>query len=81
LTMACKAEEIAHKILASAKDLKLTSGRGPLGLAAAAAYLASVLTGDRKSPREIAEIAQVTEATLKKHVNMLTDRLLFTVSL
>lgn len=61
LTMQGKVEEIAHKILASAKELKLTSGRGPTGIAAAASYIASVLTGERKTQREIAEIAQVTK--------------------
>ena len=59
-----KVEEIAHKILAAAKELKLTSGRGPTGIAAAS-YVASVLTGERKTQREIAEIAQVTEVTIR----------------
>ena len=46
-----KVEEIAHKILASAKELKLTSGRGPTGIAAAASYIASVLTGETKDTK------------------------------
>ena len=49
---------IAHKILSSAKEMKLTSGRGPTEIAAAS-YIASVLTGERKTQRGIAEIAQV----------------------
>ncbi|MEM2816552.1 MAG: transcription initiation factor IIB, partial [Candidatus Bathyarchaeia archaeon] len=56
LTMQGKVEEIAHKILAVAKDLKLTSGRGPTGIAAAARYKASVRTGERKTQREKDEI-------------------------
>jgi len=60
LTMQGKVEEIAHKILFTAKELKLTSGRGPTGIAAAASYIAAILTGERKTQREIAEIAQVT---------------------
>ena len=43
MTMQGKVEEIAHKILAAAKELKSTSGRGPTGIAAAASYVASVL--------------------------------------
>jgi len=81
LTMQGKVEEIAHKILTAAKELKLTSGRGPTGIAAAASYIASVLTGERKTQREIAEIAQVTEVTIRNRYKELVERLLFTISL
>jgi len=81
LTMQGKVEEIAHKILSAAKDLKLTSGRGPTGIAAAASYIASVLTGERKTQREIAEIAQVTEVTIRNRYKELVERLQFVISL
>jgi len=81
LTMQGKVEEIAHKILAAAKDLKLTSGRGPTGIAAAASYIASVLTGERKTQREIAEIAQVTEVTIRNRYKELVERLMFNITL
>jgi len=81
LTMQGKVEEIAHKILATAKELKLTSGRGPTGIAAAASYIASVLTGERKTQREIAEIAQVTEVTIRNRYKELVERLQFVISL
>ena len=81
LTMQGKVEEIAHKILGTAKELKLTSGRGPTGIAAAASYIASVLTGERKTQREIAEIAQVTEVTIRNRYKELVERLLFVISL
>jgi transcription initiation factor TFIIB len=75
LTMQGKVEEIAHKILATAKELKLT------GIAAAASYIASVLTGERKTQREIAEIAQVTEVTIRNRYKELVERLMFQISL
>jgi transcription initiation factor TFIIB len=81
LTMQGKVEEIAHKILATAKELKLTSGRGPTGIAAAASYIASVLTGERKTQREIAEIAQVTEVTIRNRYKELVERLMFQISI
>ena len=81
LTMQGKVEEIAHKILAVAKELRLTSGRGPTGIAAAASYIASVLTGERKTQREIAEIAQVTEVTIRNRYKELVERLLFIISI
>ncbi len=81
LTMQGKVEEIAHKILVAARELKLTSGRGPTGIAAAASYIASVLIGERKTQREIAEIAQVTEVTIRNRYKELVERLMFKMSL
>ena len=81
LTMQGKVEEIAHKILAAAKELKLTSGRGPTGIAAAASYIASVLTGERRTQREIAEIAQVTEVTIRNRYKELVERLMFQMTM
>jgi transcription initiation factor TFIIB len=81
LTMQGKVEEIAHKILTTAKEQKLTSGRGPTGIAAAASYVASVLTGERKTQREIAEIAQVTEVTIRNRYKELVERLWFIISI
>ncbi len=81
LTMQGKVEEIASKILKAARELKLTSGRGPTGIAAAASYIASVLVGERKTQREIAEIAQVTEVTIRNRYKELVDHLLFIMSL
>ncbi len=81
LTMQGKSEEIAHKILVMARNLRLTSGRGPTGIAAAASYIASVLMGERKTQREIAEVAQVTEVTIRNRYKELVERLLFVTSL
>jgi len=81
LKMQGKAEEVAHKILAAAKELKLTSGRGPAGMAAAASYIASVLSGERMTQREVAEIAEVTEVTIRNRYKELVERLMFQISL
>jgi transcription initiation factor TFIIB len=81
LTLQGKVEEIAHKILLAAEKLKLTSGRGPTGIAAATSYIASVLTGERKTQREVAEIAQVTEVTIRNRYKELVQRIQFIVYL
>jgi transcription initiation factor TFIIB len=81
LMMQGKAEEFAHKILAAAKELKLTSGRGPMGMAAAASYIASVLSGERRTQREVAEIAEVTEVTIRNRYKELVKRLMLQISL
>jgi len=81
LTMQGKVEEITHKILATAKEMRLTAGRGPSGIAAAASYIASVLTGERKTQREIAQIAQVTEVTIRNRYKELVERMYFQMSI
>ena len=81
LTMQGMVEEIAHKTLETAKEARLTSGRAPTGIAAAASYIASVLTGERKTQREIAEIAQVTEVTIRNRYKELAEKLQFNISI
>jgi transcription initiation factor TFIIB len=81
LTMQGKTEEVAHQILFVAKELKLISGRGPTAMAAATSYIASILVGERKTQREIAEIAQVTEVTIRNRYKELAERLQFNIYL
>ncbi len=68
-------ESIALKILDLAIEMRLTSGRGPAGMAAAATYIASVLTGERRTQGEIARSAQVTEVTIRNRYKELTQKL------
>jgi transcription initiation factor TFIIB len=82
LVMQGKVEQVASKILKTASELKLTSGRGPAGIAAAAAaYIGAVLVGERRTQREIAEIAQVTEVTIRNRYKELNERVLFVTAL
>jgi transcription initiation factor TFIIB len=81
LAISGRAEGVAIKILETAKRMKLTSGRGPTGIAAAATYVATVLTNERKTQREIAEIANVTEVTIRNRYKELLERLLIEVPL
>ncbi|MDR0798031.1 MAG: transcription initiation factor IIB, partial [Nitrososphaerota archaeon] len=76
-----KIEEITHKILVAAKDNKLTAGRSPIGIAAAASYIALILIDERKTQKEIADIAQTTETTIKNRYKELVNRLMFEISL
>jgi transcription initiation factor TFIIB len=63
------------EILKLAAREELTSGRGPTGLAAAALYIASVLCGERKTQREVAEVAGVTEVTIRNRYKELSSKL------
>ena len=63
------------EILKEAANKELTSGRGPTGIAAASLYIASVLCGERRTQREIAETAGVTEVTIRNRYKELTRKL------
>jgi transcription initiation factor TFIIB len=81
LGLAGKVETIALRTLQVASRMRLTSGRGPTGIAAAATYIASVLVGEKRTQREIAEIANVTEVTIRNRYKELLDRLEICVKL
>lgn len=53
------------EILSQALSLELTSGRGPIGIAAAALYIAGLLQGERRTQRDISEVSGVTEVTIR----------------
>ncbi len=65
----------AHELLQMAAEKELTSGRGPTGVAAAAIYIASILTNNRRTQREVAEVAGVTEVTIRNRYKELTEKL------
>ncbi|HEC86701.1 MAG TPA: transcription initiation factor IIB [Thermoplasmatales archaeon] len=65
----------AIEILKDAADKELTSGRGPTGVAAAAIYIASILCGERRTQREVADVAGVTEVTIRNRYKELAERL------
>lgn len=63
------------EILKDAADKELTSGRGPTGVAAASIYIASILCNERRTQREVADVAGVTEVTIRNRYKELTDKL------
>lgn len=75
LKLSGKTERVAMKILENAAELRLTSGRGPSGIAAACIYISSQITGERRTQGDIAREAQVTEVTIRNRYKELTERL------
>ena len=63
------------EIIQEATRRELTSGRGPTGIAAASIYIASVLCGERRTQREVAETAGVTEVTIRNRYKELAEKL------
>ncbi len=60
-----KTKRDATKILRTAEELKISAGKDPMGLAAAALYVACVTNGENKTQRDVAEAAGVTEVTIR----------------
>ncbi len=55
----------AVEILEKAQEAELTSGRGPTGIAAASLYVAALMNNEKRTQREVADIAGVTEVTIR----------------
>ncbi len=75
LHLSPKAQNHALKILKKADVSELTSGRGPAGVAAAALYVAALINDEKKTQREVADVAGITEVTIRNRYKELIDRL------
>jgi len=75
LNLSDKVQANAIKILKKAKKMDITSGKGPTGVAAAAIYIACVLTGEKRTQREVASIVNVTEVTIRNRYKELVEKL------
>nr|WP_129113547.1 transcription initiation factor IIB [Halegenticoccus tardaugens] len=61
-------EEVQHKakeIIDTSTEAGLLSGKSPTGFAAAALYAASLLCNEKQTQKEVAQVAQVTEVTIR----------------
>jgi len=75
LKLSGEVQSKSAEILKMADDKELTSGRGPTGVSAAAIYIASILCNERRTQREVADIAGVTEVTIRNRYKELTEKL------
>jgi transcription initiation factor TFIIB len=64
----------ATRIAKKAVELDLVAGRSPISLAAAAIYMASQASADKKTAKEIGEIAGVAEVTIRQTYRLLLPR-------
>ncbi|MCD6593529.1 transcription initiation factor IIB [Candidatus Bathyarchaeota archaeon] len=65
----------AVKILKEAKRKHVSAGKDPMGLAAAALYIACKRLGEKKTQKEIADAAGVTEVTVRNRFKTLKRQL------
>jgi transcription initiation factor TFIIB len=70
-----KVQAKAIEILKKAKKFEITSGKGPTGVAAAAIYIASVLVGEKRTQREIADLTGITEVTIRNRQKEIAEKL------
>lgn len=75
LNLPIEVQAKAKEILENASKIGIMSGREPQGLAAAAVYIASILTNNKRTQHEIAEAARVTEVTIRNRYKELMSAL------
>src|SRR2546422_379971 len=75
LHVPANAKEDSAVVYRKALDSGLVRGRAMDAIAAAALYVACVLQGEKKTQKEIAEIANVTEVTVRNRYKGLKDAL------
>ena len=60
-----KTKRKALEILNRGEEGKISAGKDPMGLGAAALYVACVMNGENKTQKDVAEAAGVTEVTIR----------------
>lgn len=81
LGLPAEVQAMTLEIIERAKgERNLVSGRDPRGLAAAAIYIASIITDQRVTQRAIARTAGVTEVTIRNRYKELVNRLELTMA-
>ena len=75
LKISPEAQSKSIEILERAQKEELTSGRGPTGIAAAALYVSALYHGEKRTQREVADVAGVTEVTIRNRYKELLEEL------
>jgi len=75
LKLTAETQSKAVEILEMAQEAELTSGRGPTGIAAASLYVAALMNNEKRTQREVADVAGVTEVTIRNRYKELLKEL------
>jgi len=65
----------AIKLLKEAEEKGLTSGKGPMGIAAAVLYVSTLINNEKKTQRDVAKAAGITEVTIRNRYKELYEAL------
>lgn len=72
-------EQLCRKIMVQAKEKRLTMGRAPEGITAAALYIACRLSEEHRTQGDLSKTAQITEVTIRNRYKELVKELDFEV--
>ncbi len=75
LKLGPQVQEEAVKLIKKSVKKGLISGRGPTGVAAAALYISSAMHGEKRTQKEVADVAGVTEVTIRNRYRELKKEL------
>jgi transcription initiation factor TFIIB len=66
-------ERRARQLLDGASDAGITSGKSPVGLAAAAVYAAALLCNEKVTQNDVSEVADISEVTIRNRYHELLE--------
>jgi transcription initiation factor TFIIB len=66
-------ERRSRELLGAAADAGITSGKSPVGLAAAAVYAAALLANERVTQSEVSEVANISEVTIRNRYHEILE--------
>ncbi|MFC3476174.1 transcription initiation factor IIB [Halobacterium litoreum] len=66
-------ERRARELLDAAANAGITSGKSPVGLAAAAVYAASLLSNERITQSEVSDVANISEVTIRNRYHEILE--------
>jgi transcription initiation factor TFIIB len=69
----------AAKLIDVLKRSGLTEGKDPAGIAAASVYIASIVLDEKKTQKQVAQAANVTEVTIRNRYRDILDKVTITV--
>ena len=73
LDVSGEAERLAREMLEAAKNRGVHSGKNPVGLAAAAVYAAPLLTNEEVTQKQVSEVADISEVTIRNRYRELLE--------
>jgi transcription initiation factor TFIIB len=75
LNLTMPTQKKAIELLERAKEKNIMAGKNPTSMAAACLYLSGIITGERRTQQQIADIANTTPVTLRNRVKELIKEL------
>ena len=73
LDLGDETERTARHLLDAARDAGVHSGKSPVGLAAAAVYAGALLTNEKVTQKEVSDVANISEVTIRNRYKELLD--------